>query len=434
MGGSGRKGSKLPPGFPFNGVGKAASAKAPRILTGFCKILFVDVRTLIDRKAFCAALSPVVSVKRRAVLGFKAKLSAADPYPTAGLLREAAAREGLSLDMDRALRQSALALFRSLSPDSERLLFLEVETSIMDQQTVGSGHLFAQVQEAGLSPQNVVIEISESGAKDVEALRTFVSTYRARGFLIALSDVGAGHSNLSRVALARPDILTIGPSVARDLDRDPIRQEIFNTLLLLSRKIGALAVVTDVERPEQALAALNMGVDMLEGPLWEPAGTDPDLLSKATDALAAAFKAYTLENTRAQAARAAEQDRMMAGLLKLLSVLSPDRFDEGLARMIVENSSVECLFVLNEAGLQVTETIYNPSRPVKTNGLFRPARKGADHSMKDYYYLVADDLMTRFRTEPYISQASGSLCVTLSGLFRDGRSNPHVLCVDVPVG
>ena len=102
--------------------------------------------------------------------------------------------------------------------------------------------------------------------------------------------------------------------------------------------------------------------------------------------------------------------------------------------MIIENPNVECLFVLNEAGLQVTGTIYNPSRHVKTNGLFRPARKGADHSMKDYYYLVADDLMTRFRTEPYISQASGSLCVTLSGLFRDERNDPHILCVDVPVG
>jgi hypothetical protein len=94
---------------------------------------------------------------------------------------------------------------------------------------------------------------------------------------------------------------------------------------------------------------------------------------------------------------------------------------------------VECFFVLDAQGVQITDTVWGSGRTVKPNGLFRPARKGADHSLKDYYYLLIDAFVNRYRTEPYISQASGHLCVTLSGLFRDAGNNNHVLCVDVPI-
>jgi hypothetical protein len=106
-------------------------------------------------------------------------------------------------------------------------------------------------------------------------------------------------------------------------------------------------------------------------------------------------------------------------LLRELSALTPDRFDERLAEMARGNRDIECLFILDGKGVQATDTVWNPSQAVKPNGLFRPARKGADHSLKDYYYLLIDAFISRYRTEPYISQASGH--------------DNHVLCVDVPI-
>ncbi len=374
-----------------------------------------------------------MSVRRQSVLGFKARLSAPEPFSSTDLLYQAAAKEGLLVTLDRALRQSAIDLFASLPPEPERLLFLDFETSTIDHGVVGSGYIWEQVRQAGLSPKNVVINISESDAKDNDALKKFIDNYRGRGFLIALSDVGSGHSNLSRVALARPDILEIGSPLVGDLHRDPIKQEIFKALMTLAHKIGALVLASDTRREEEALLALEMGVDMVEGPLWEPFTSDMAALNERISRTAAAFKSYTVDKKKAQSARERTEDLMVGKLVKDLSALTTDRFESRLAEMVRENPGVECLFILNDKGRQVTDAVWNSSRPVRENVLFRPARRGADHSMKDYYFLLTDDFVTRFRSEPYISQASGSLCVTLSGSFRDASNENHVLCVDLPI-
>jgi EAL domain-containing protein (putative c-di-GMP-specific phosphodiesterase class I) len=393
----------------------------------------MDIRSILSERRFRTVFDPVVSIKQRAVVGVKARALPVDAALSPEGLHEAALREGLSVEMDRALRQSALEGLQRLPRTPGLLLFLGFDAAIVDQGVVGSGRLLAQAQEAGFSPQDIVIDILESGARDQEALKKFIDTYRGHGFLISLSDVGAGHSNLGRVALARPDILKIGGSVVRGIDREPAKQEIFKALMGLSHKIGALVVAADVGREEEALTVLEMGVDMVEGPLWGPFGPDAQGLMEHVGRLAASFKTYAVDKNKQRAAAAREQDRVMSGLLKDLAGAPVESLDGKLAEMAKANPAIECLFILNGNGAQITDTVWTPGRKVNPNGLFRPARKGADHSLKDYYYLLMDAFVNRFRTEPYISQASGTLCVTLSGLFRDAKNDNHVLCMDVPI-
>ena len=64
--------------------------------------------------------------------------------------------------------------------------------------------------------------------------------------------------------------------------------------------------------------------------------------------------------------------------------------------------------------------------------MFRPARKGTDHSLKEYYYVLIDVELQKYTTDPYVSLASGNLCRTISTCFRDAAQNrTFVLCVDV---
>jgi hypothetical protein len=108
-------------------------------------------------------------------------------------------------------------------------------------------------------------------------------------------------------------------------------------------------------------------------------------------------------------------------------------FDEILSRIIVEYPTVECLYVLDDGGTQVTDTIWNGSLARQPGGaLFRPAPKGTDHSLKEYYYVPLDVELQKYTTDPYVSLASGNQCRTISTCFRDaGNSRLYVLCVDV---
>ena len=91
------------------------------------------------------------------------------------------------------------------------------------------------------------------------------------------------------------------------------------------------------------------------------------------------------------------------------------------------------MYVLDDAGIQVTETICNAAVTQRPGAaMFRPARKGTDHSLKEYYYVLIDVELQKYTTDPYVSLASGNLCRTISTCFRDAANNRlYVLCVDV---
>ena len=61
----------------------------------------------------------------------------------------------------------------------------------------------------GLSPRRVVLEILESSVDDLPRLQEAVSTYKQRGFRIAIDDFGARHSNFDRLWHISPDVVKL---------------------------------------------------------------------------------------------------------------------------------------------------------------------------------------------------------------------------------
>ena len=381
---------------------------------------------LISDRGLRVVLETVVSIRRKASVGRVARIKGGAGSAGAES-RALAGREGLAVDFDRWYRREALAAFKEAGAPG--LLFLGFETAVLDLGVAGSGHLTNLVREMGLQPSDIVISIRESKVEDIAVLKDFVARHRGQGFLIALMDLGVGHSNLERVSLLRPDILKVGEGLVAELEKEFFAQEILKSLATLSKKIGALVVAEGVSTEAQALAALDNGVDMLEGSFFSHEG-----VAQRIDDLAARHKTVSLEKSKALQKRVRESESLLSSMVRALAGLSTSEFDKTLARLIQENATVECLFVLNEEGQQKSETHTRPGVAFKQNALFHPARPGADHSMKEYVYLLSDSFVNRYRTEPYVSQASGNLCVTLSAIFRDAANKNHILCLDIPWG
>ena len=55
--------------------------------------------------------------------------------------------------------------------------------------------------------------------------------------------------------------------------------------------------------------------------------------------------------------------------------------------------------------------------------MFRPAPRGTDHSLKEYFYVLVEVELQKYTTDPYVSLASGNLCRTISTRFRDAPDN-----------
>lgn len=370
------------------------------------------LRRLLDEGLLKVQLEPVVSIRQNAVVGYEAKC----PVP-----------DGCALEVHRLVRNAGLEAYRLQGPH-RGLLFLGLDNTDFHWTRGGPLPLVDLVQEFHLSPSDVVLSLREPKGEHPKTVSDFVAAHRAEGFLIALQGMGEGHFSIERLALVRPDVLKLSFAAARSSESEFVNQEIVKALVGLSRKIGALVVAEEVSEETQALSALEWGVDMLQGPYW-PLG---EPFEGRMAEVAARLKNYTQEKAREASARIREHEILLGQLAKILSHQERLDVQEALER-VAPKIPWECLFVLNEKGVQVSDTVAGPKTVFKRSSLFHPARKGADHSAKEYFYLLNDTFIRRYRTEPYVSLATGNLCMTFSELFKDPAGRPRILCLDVPL-
>jgi hypothetical protein len=222
-----------------------------------------------------------------------------------------------------------------------------------------------------------------------------------------------------------------------DIEHDYHRQETFKALVQLSRRIGALVVAEGVETQPQAIAALELGADLLQGFfLGRP---EQSLTLDCTEAtrrvgeLGRRYKAFMIERINQRKLQHRRFNIILNEILCELTRSNYEDFDLVLGYIITSYSNVECIYVLDESGAQVSNTVCNPRLPHRAKGvMFRPAPPGADHSLKEYYYVLLDVELQKYTTDPYVSLATGNLCRTISTFFRDSRNNKmYILCIDV---
>jgi EAL domain-containing protein (putative c-di-GMP-specific phosphodiesterase class I) len=410
-----------------------------------------EIRTpfhqLVHARRVTTHFQPIFSVRRRSVVGMEALSRGVEAggrlIPPASMF-EMAAAEGLAAAVEDLCRASAVRSFSRLpSRSDDLLLFLNLDLASTASPEASAAELQMLVYGAGLQPRNVAVEFLEARFDDAGRFGALASALRSRGFLMALDDVGAGHSNLDRIPLLKPDVIKIDRSLITGVEKDFYKQETLKSLVSLSRRIGALVVAEGIETEAEAITALELGADLLQGYFLsrpQPAATfDEGGMARAAtcvESLARAFKTHMVGeiNERKRAYRGFNE--VLARILGELADADAADFDAILSRVIDDDAKVECLYVLDELGIQVTDTICNAAMPRRPGGaMFRPATKGTDHSFKEYFYLLVDVELQKYTTDPYVSLASGHLCRTISTALRDTAADRrYVLCVDVRPG
>ncbi|MCT0225079.1 EAL domain-containing protein [Synechococcus sp. CS-1328] len=390
---------------------------------------------LLDHQELDTVFQPILSLRHQSVVGIEAL---ARPR-TMGLVQMFLEAEttGRMLEVDRLCRWMALETYRRLrfEPGCRPLLFLNFEASVIDRGVLGSGWLLEAVQAAGLEPGDVVIEVNESRVLDLEALRAFVDDYRQHGFLIALDDLGAGDSNLPRIAQLRPHIIKLDRHLVAHVDRDFFKQETIKSLVNLSRSIGCMVLAEGVETHAEVDTCASLGAELLQGFFFaRPRKPDQLDLPGLLEPLAEATRRQRVHATRALKARRQQSldlHRIAQKGCASLQKVQRQGFDQALRDLLSADQGIEATYLLDERGIQVSETHMAPGINVMSSRLFEPARRGSDHSFKEYFFSLADTGLTRYTTNSYISLATGHSCRTVAVLLRHGLTAAnYVLCID----
>jgi EAL domain-containing protein (putative c-di-GMP-specific phosphodiesterase class I)/DNA-binding NarL/FixJ family response regulator len=124
----------------------------------------------------------------------------------------------------------------------------------------------------------VIVEITEqTSVEDRDRLEEALTHLRAQGLLIAVDDVGAGFSSLSRVVELRPDLIKLDIGLVRGVELDPVRQALVQTLVLFSERTETQIVAEGIESDEQVAQLLDLGVELGQGFRLGRPGPLPDV-------------------------------------------------------------------------------------------------------------------------------------------------------------
>ena len=130
---------------------------------------------------------------------------------------------------------------------------------------------------AGIPADRIVLELTEhSPVHDYVALNEAIAPMRARGFRIAIDDVGSGISSLRHVVMLAPDLMKIDLSLTKGIDHDPTRHAVVAALADCATRLGAVTVAEGVGSREELEQLIGLGVTLGQGyMLAEPEMLDP---------------------------------------------------------------------------------------------------------------------------------------------------------------
>ena len=128
------------------------------------------------------------------------------------------------------------------------------------------GHLVEKVQRAGIAPDRLQIEITETAIFD-DAERAADTLYRLRqmGFRIALDDFGTGYSSLYNIRKFALDCLKIDRSFIDGMGRERESAAIVHSIIHLARALRLEVVAEGVETEQQVQALRLAGCSHLQG-------------------------------------------------------------------------------------------------------------------------------------------------------------------------
>jgi EAL domain-containing protein (putative c-di-GMP-specific phosphodiesterase class I) len=215
-------------------------------------LLEAALRYALQNEEFTLHYQPIVAVDTGRVQGFEALLrwqASGSTSIAPGTFVPIAEQCGLIVPISIWVLKTACleaARWHQLHP-SDPLLYVSINISSRHFSHAGFvGHVKDALEESGVDPQYITIELTESLAmNDVAATAQTMSQLRALGVKLSIDDFGTGYSSLSYLRRFPVDTLKIDQSFVKTMDAE--NYATVKTIVGLAHNLDLKVVAEGVE-------------------------------------------------------------------------------------------------------------------------------------------------------------------------------------------
>lgn len=207
------------------------------------------------------AYQPIVDAQTRETVGYEALMRTREAtMPSPGAILDAANRLGRMHDVGRCVRERIAASLEG-ETDPRIQVFVNLHAADLEDED-----LFDAAAPLTRHAGRIVLELTERAAiADVGDARMRASQLRARGFKVAIDDLGAGYAGLTSFATFEPEIVKLDMSLIRGIEASSTKRLIVGRITSLCQELKMKVVAEGIETTGELGCMLDLGCEYLQG-------------------------------------------------------------------------------------------------------------------------------------------------------------------------
>jgi len=228
--------------------------------------LMEELREIMEIPRLSVVYQPIVDLRSGEILGWEslARGPNGSNFHSPVVLFDFAEEAGFLFSLEKTCREQAIVHLGELP--AGRKLFLNIHPRALTDPNFSPGETLRLLQRFGLSPHDVVFEITERHSiTEFTLFHRTLEHYRKQGYLVAIDDVGTGYSGLSSIAEIRPEFIKIDMSFIRGIDTNPVKRALLETFVTFADKIGCGIIAEGIETETELSSLMSMGVHFGQG-------------------------------------------------------------------------------------------------------------------------------------------------------------------------
>ena len=170
----------------------------------------------------------------------------------------------LSVEVEHLCRKVVIERFANM--DLPGKLFLNVSPECLLYPNVKHGETLDYIHQYGISPERVIIELTESQPTyDYDLLGKAVMHYREMGFEIAIDDLGEGFSSLRLWSELRPAYVKIDMHFIQGINLDKVKLQFVRSIQQIADATGTRVIAEGIETQAELLLIRDLGIACGQG-------------------------------------------------------------------------------------------------------------------------------------------------------------------------
>jgi len=224
------------------------------------------LKQLLQTQALDAVFQPIVALGDGTIVGYEGLIRgpAGHALENPQALFETAVAGGLVAELEAVCRRTMTTRFVHRCLPGR--LFINLLPSTVAEARSSQFAILAFLQDLGLHPEQIVIEITESQPQlDLSELRGSIAMLRSIGFEIAIDDVGEGFASLKLWSELRPEYVKIDKHFVRELQLDSFKLQFVRAIQQISAFSGAHVIAEGIETEAELRIVRDLGIEFGQG-------------------------------------------------------------------------------------------------------------------------------------------------------------------------